>query len=267
MIRRLSIAMVGGLAAAAGWGIAVRGDRDRGASLPQGDLRVLAIGVDHYRDVHSLSYPARDAGAVARSVSTRASTSFRRVETRLLTDDRADRQGILDGLEWLRKSSRPEDVSVLYYGGHAGNDPPIGFYLAPGLYRDRAWRRTMITGDELRRRVGEIPGRVVVLLDTCYAGALIDESPDLGDGRAAYLVATRAGESNRGVSRARHCDFTQALLDALDGQGDADGDGIITLDELGRHIASRVLEHRLGWQRAVLNIPPSLRRVALSRPG
>ena len=267
MMRRVSIAIVGGLAAAAGWGIAARTDRDRGPTPSRGDLRVLAIGVDRYRDVHPLSYPARDAGAVARSFSTRASTEFRRVETRLLTDDQADRRGILDGLEWLRRSSRPEDVSVLYYGGHAGNDPPIGFYLAPGLYRDRDWRRTRITGAELRRRVAEIPGRVVVLLDTCYAGALIDEAPDLGDGRVGYLVATRAGESNRGVSRARHCDFTQALLEALEGQGDGDGDGIITLDELGRHVAGRVLERRLGWQRAVLSIPPALQRVTLSRPG
>lgn len=28
----------------------------------------------------------------------------------------------------------------------------------------------------------------------------------------------------------------------------------ITLEELGRHVAGRVLERRLGWQRAVFSI-------------
>jgi uncharacterized caspase-like protein len=230
---------------------------------------VLVVGVDRYRDVSPLLYPVRDARAVARSFEAHAPGLFRRVEMRLLTNDRADRRAILDALEWLRASSRPEDMAVIYYGGHGGNDPPVGFYLAPGRYRDHNWRRTMISGADLRRSVAAIPGRVIVLLDTCYAGALLDEAPDLKDGRAAYLVATRAGESNRGVSRARHCDFTQALLDALDGRNgsDADGDGAVTLEELGRHIARHVLERRLGWQRAVLNIPPALQRVALSRPG
>jgi Caspase domain len=272
MVRRVVIAMLGGVAAAAvGWAVAARSDRGPAVIAPRGVLRVLAVGVGRYRDVPDLTYPARDAAAVAGAFQARAAGLFRRIETRLLIDDQGDRRGFVEGLEWLRAESRPEDASVIYYGGHGGNDPPVGFYLAPGLFRDRFWRRTMITGDDLRTRVAAIPGRVVVLLDTCYAGAILDQAPDLKDGRAAYLVATRAGESNRGtgVDRSRRCDFTQALLEALDGRegADADGDGAITLDELGRHVARRVLDRRLGWQRPVLDVPPPLRKLALSRPG
>ena len=271
MIHRFAIAVLGGVAAAAALAIAPRGGEGPAppSAPPRGVLRVLAVGVDRYRDVPDLGYPARDARAVAEAFQRQAPGLFRRVETRLLIDDQGDRPAIERGLEWLRTSSRPEDVSVLYYGGHGGNDPPVGFYLAPGLFRDRRWRRTMITGDDLRRNVATIPGSVVVLLDTCYAGSLLDQAPDLRSGRAAYLVATRAGESNRGtgVDRSRHCDFTQALLEALEGRegSDADGNGAVTLDELGRHIARRVLDRRLGWQRVVIELPPPLRGLALGR--
>lgn len=271
MARRFAIAIFLGVAvAAAGRSAAPRADAPP-PSPPRGVLRVLAVGVGRYRDVPDLGHPARDASAVAEAFRAQAPGPFLRLEARLLAEERADRRGIVEGLEWLRAQSRPEDVSVIYYAGHGGNDPPVGFYLAPGLYRDRAWRRTMITGDDLRARVAAIPGRTVVLLDTCYAGALLDQAPDLGGGRAAYLLATRAGESNRGTGadRSRHCDFTQALLDALDGRAgsDPDGDGTITLDELAAFVGRRVLDRRLGWQRVALAVPPSLRNLPLARPG
>ena len=60
------------------------------------------------------------------------------------------------------------------------------------------------------------------------------------------------------MDRSRHCDFTGALIEALEGRegSDADGDGKVTLEELGRHIARRVLDRRLGWQRAVVEGRP-----------
>ena len=179
MIHRFAIAVIGGVAAAALGGRAP-GERGALAGAARGVLRVLAVGVDRYRDVPNLGYPARDAGAVAEAFP-KARPGPVPAGRNAAADRRRGRpprrsRGASNGCE---TSSRPGDVSVIYYGGHGGNDPPVGFYLAPGLFRDKHWRRTMITGDDLRRRVAAIPGPVVVLLDTCYAGALLDQAPDL----------------------------------------------------------------------------------------
>ncbi len=232
-------------------------------------LRVLAVGVGRYRDQKNLSYPVKDARAVASALQKHAAGLFERVEVRLLTNDEANRRAVLAALEALRTQARPGDVAVIYYSGHAANDPPVGFYLAPGRYNDKFWRDTMLAGADLHRAWAAIPGRVVVLLDTCFTGALWEPSETPTASRDelsrsfAVVSATRTSEETHGGNRFWHADFTQALLEALDGAADADHDGVITLGELESHLDLRVNAHRGSTQHVVSVVPSSLRSVVL----
>lgn len=240
----------------------------RGAGRPV--LRVLSIGVSRYRDQVFLSYAVKDARAVARAFQDHAADLFARVEVRLLTDDQADRRALVAAFEELRQKAKPGDVTVIYYVGHAANDEPIGFYLAPGRYNDKFWRQTMLPGTDLRRAWEAIPGRVVVLLDTCYTGALWGSeepksTPSSPTHAEAIITATRTEEETKG-SRFWPGDFTQALLQALAGAADGDADACVTLGELESHLTRRVEARRDGLQHLVSVVSPSLRELALARP-
>jgi Caspase domain len=227
-------------------------------------LRVLAVGVDDYPGGYRLNYAMKDARDVARRFEDWGAGTFEKVDVRLLTDGGAGRLAILEGLDWLRNESRPSDVSVFYYSAHGGNDPPIGFYLAPSRFRDRFWRKTMISGDELRDEVRSIPGHVVLLMETCYSGALLRDGP-VGD-NIAVLGATRWNEETRGGNRFRRSHFTRALIEGLNGVADVNEDGLVDLDELANYIEERLVQIRFGRKQHLMgHIPDGMATLALSR--
>jgi uncharacterized caspase-like protein len=232
---------------------------------PRPVLRILAAGVDSYPGGYRLNYAVKDAREFARTIEKAGARLFERVEIRLLRDEQADRQSFLEGLNWLRRTSTVNDVVVVYYSGHGGNDPPIGFYLAPARYDDKLWRKTMISGEELRRASQSIPGHVIVLLDTCYTGALIDERwPKHGP---AIFGATRTKEETRGGNRFRRSAFTRALIEGLDGLADANADGKVDIGELERYVGARLLKLRTGGkQHLVARVPDGAGGVVVSQP-
>jgi hypothetical protein len=249
----------------------VPAEAGRGVTLPQVEsrarpvLRVLAIGIDRYTAGYRLNYAMKDARVVARKLESCGCSVFERVDVRLLTDGQADRLAIFDGMEWLRRESAPEDVSIIYYSGHGGNDPPIGFYWAPARYNDRFWRQTMVSGEELRRETASIPGRVVLLMETCYCGALLQQG-SLGE-RVAVLGATQVKEETRGGNRFRRSHFTRAFIEGLGGLADANDDGVVDLGELAQYMDRRIGQIRTdGKQHMLSRVPDAMIRLALTRP-
>jgi hypothetical protein len=225
----------------------------------------LAVGVDGYPGGYRLTYAMKDAREVARRFESWGEGVFGNVEVRLLTDGGAGRFGILEGLEWLRRESSPSDVSVFYYSAHGGNDPPVGFYLAPSRYSDRFWRKTMVSGDDLREEVRTIPGHVVLLMETCYSGALLKKGP-IAD-NVAVLGATQWNEETRGGNRFRRSHFTRALIEGLDGVADVNDDGVVDIDELANYIELRLGQIRRGGKQHLMgHIPDGMATLALSRP-
>jgi uncharacterized caspase-like protein len=286
MTRATVVLIVGSLLIACGGGFFGDHPRshlpgDEASQAKLSDLYVLAIGVDRYPGGYRLSYAARDAREVARLFEERSATLFRHVDVRFIANNQADRQGILNALDDLRASTRPSDVVVIYYAGHGGNDPPIGFYLAPYRCNDRFWRTTMISADELRGRVESIPAQSIILLDTCYSEALFEKgrwetanrSPNgsaevvsASPLRTAYLCATRTKEETKGGNRFWHCDFTRALVEGLRGNADDDGDGLVDLGELKQYIDTRLAELRPNKQHQVSLLPAAMHHIVLSRP-
>jgi hypothetical protein len=227
-------------------------------------LFVVAVGVGAYHDEHRLNYPVRDAREVARAFAAAGAGVFSQVEVRLLTDAEADRAGVMGALAWLRDATTPRDVVVVYYAGHACDEMPGGYRIAPGRYRERAWRETTISGSELTQQLAAILGKTVVLLDTCYTGLIIDDGAPALRG-PAYLGATRAGEQTRGGTAFSSDDFTRAVLDGLAGAADTHGDRVVTLGSLEQYAARRVSERRGKAQHVASAVPASWRSIILAR--
>jgi hypothetical protein len=234
-------------------------------------LYLLSVGVGAYQNpTFNLVLPAKDAQDVAAAWKAQEGRLYSEVEARVLTDREATRNAILSGLEWMETQATQEDVAVLFFSGHGINDPRTGEYLFLPYEADLAARRTTLVPDrDVRSALASIPGKVLVFLDTCYAGNLLGGARTRGPADLAPLLAELA-EAGSGIvvfaaaggqQQAQEMDgwdngaFTRALLEALSGKGDADHDGSVRISEIEGYLGRRVRDLTSGLQTPVSRKP------------
>jgi uncharacterized caspase-like protein len=219
-------------------------------------LWVLAIGVSRYEDPGlQLDFAAADARAIAETLREAAGGEYREVHAEVLTDQEVTRESVLNGLARFLGKAGPNDVVVLFVAGHGVRDLASGGYYFlpyPATPQNLLTEGLRMTDfDEMLGVVRRNVRAVVVMLDTCHAGALSlpPESMGRGDELASQitagdgfflLAATKPGEESKETADLGHGAFTYAVLEALHGAADADGDDILTVSELFGYVARRV---------------------------
>jgi uncharacterized caspase-like protein len=244
--------------------------RPAGSWMPASDLHVLAIGINAYPGASKLDYAVADAEAMARLLQGQEGRGlYRQVHVRLLTDEHARRQDIVQGLRWLHDRVRPTDVALVFYAGHGARDFRGRFYLLPSDVDPRSLTRQGVSEDELKEALAEVPGKVLLLLDACQAGkvgeldlvgthkrGLGSATDDLlrllsAEENGVVVMCAAQGRQESGESaELGHGYFTLALLEGLAGKADYNKDGLVTLTELDNYVAERVLELSQGEQTA-----------------
>jgi TolB-like protein len=220
-------------------------------------LWLLAIGVSRYGDAAlSLRFAERDAVAVAELLREQAGGPlYAQVRTRLLTNEEVTRESVLASLDRFLGAAGPDDVVTIFMAGHGVQERSTGsYYFLPYP----ATAANLVTAglrmsdfDEMVRVVRRNVRGVVLMLDTCHAGALgagtgttlvaEELAARMSVGEGFYLLAaTKPGEESREEPELQHGPFTYALLEGLGGAADADGDGLITVSELFGYVARRV---------------------------
>ena len=238
-------------------------------------LRLLAIGNSgsKLRTKDHLSHAAGDAESVAARFRSQEGKLFSHVVARTLMDEQATTDNICRELRELQGRARPGDLVVVVFVGHGGTDK----HSHEWGYETRDWNgsaNSHVKTSDLRTTVGTLPPRgvqVVVLLDTCHAGAL----NLLGQGVVVFAACLPEEEgsslTDRG-SRNLHVRagglFTTAVLEGLDGKADTNGDGIVTLSELDTYVANRVdqLNARLNKRLRQQGYPENSQRVSCGKP-
>lgn len=228
-------------------------------------LWLLSIGVSRYRQPDiNLQFAAADARAIATTLQRQGEGPlYRETRTLVLTDEEVTRERILDSLERFLGQAGPDDVAVIFVAGHGVQDPVSGsYYFLPFPATAQNLVSTgvrMSDFDEMVRVVRHNVRAVVVMLDTCHAGALRVASPSLvasddptarlsaGEG-FFLLAATKAGEDSKEEPDLGHGAFTYALLEGLQGAADADGDGLLSVSDLFGYVARRVPQLTGGEQ-------------------
>jgi WD40 repeat protein len=252
-----------------------------GAQVELPRLCILAVGISRYGDrTLNLDYADADARAVVDAYQAHSRKLFAKIETRLLLDEQATRRGILQGLIWLREQVKAGDYPVLYFAGHGEKDKDGALYFLPADVDARDLASTAISADDLKRLLGGIPGRLTAILDACHSGG-IDGGRTRGphgltddllrdliaeESGLVVLCATTGNEQAQESTAHKHGVFTQALLEGLAGKADANGDGVVYLDELGLYLNQRVGELSRRQQHPVLGKPTSVRAFPVSKP-
>lgn len=218
-------------------------------------LWVLAVGVSRYADPRlNLAFAEDDARAVAQVLRDQERGSlYTAIRTKVLTNEEVTRESVLRTLDGFLERAAANDVVTIFMAGHGVQDRVTrSYYFLPYA----ANTSNLVTAglrmsdfDEMVRAVRRNVRAVVLMLDTCHAGALSaggDVAAEelvgrLSAGEGFYLLAaTKPGEESREQPELRHGAFTYALLEGLRGAGDADHDGLLSLSDLFGYVARRV---------------------------
>jgi hypothetical protein len=140
---------------------------------------VFCIGVQTYNNLRHLKTPLWDAQDIHRIFVDNGYT----LEL-LLTDTKATKQRISEGLNWLAHQAQPDDTVIIYFSGHGvqllgGLNP--GEYLCPiDASLDRP-NETLISSNELNKALQSINAQQILLfLDACRsAGVLKSRQPTI----------------------------------------------------------------------------------------
>jgi uncharacterized caspase-like protein len=235
------------------------------AEAPPSTLYVLAAGITTYRDqaLH-LRHAARDASAVVETLQRQGHGLFKKVQVTPLLNEAATLRKIDTAFQKLAGEVQEHDVFVLYLAGHGATlNGEYLFIPWDMVYANQEALRTgSVRQEQLMRWLGLIKAqKSLVLLDTCYAGALMKATaggtPALfaargleekgaidrlmrATGRAMLVASTERQFALEGYDD-QHGVFTYVLLQGL--RGDAlpwQSDTIITIDHLASYVVREV---------------------------
>jgi len=225
----------------------------------------LVIGIDQYDDYAfpDLKHAVADAEAVARILVEKF--AFPKDRVLLIRNQDASKQQLARALDfWVsdKRQVQPEDLLVVFFAGHGvtrdlSTGRELGCLVPADGKRDPsgeyAWD-TLISMRNIADASEAIPAKhVLFILDCCFGGLAIDRSsPPVAAGlrQRARQVLT-AGSRDQVVADGGaqgHSVFTAALLEALSGKADTDGDQVIAFGEMFHHVAYRVELETKGRQ-------------------
>uniref|UniRef100_Q3AS69 Metacaspase n=1 Tax=Chlorobium chlorochromatii (strain CaD3) TaxID=340177 RepID=Q3AS69_CHLCH len=142
--------------------------------------RALLVGINDYAPIGpggpDLRGCVNDVQDMANTLSVLGIIPASPVNMRILTDGRATKAAILDGLQWLTAGASPGDTLVFHYAGHGSqvldisDDEPDGKdeTICPHDFATAG----MILDDDLAAILGTVPTGVNfdVIIDACHSG-------------------------------------------------------------------------------------------------
>ncbi len=230
------------------------------------NLYVLAFGVaDYESDALDLQWPVKDAEDVAAALSGQ-SDLFDEVKVEVLRNAEVTSAELQRRLKSTLRQAGPDDTIVVFGAGHGirDEDGEYWFLTADATPEDpysgvsRHVLERLVTWSQLKSN------RRILLLDTCQSGrGAADEasrgasglfsSRDMdaalaGTGGGVYILAgsTEAGSALEAGGNGL---FTAGILAALRGEGDTDGNGQVTVEELRAFVVQFVETKTDGRQR------------------
>lgn len=227
---------------------------------PQPRLLALLVGVSAYKQESlKLDFANMDALNLAAALKAQEGKAFLKVETEALTN--ADRDGIRNGFNWLKKTARDGDLTLVLFSGH-GTTESNTFYFLPAEADPSNLSVTAISGHEIVGTIQGLPGGKVLLIDACRAGGALvpaglrqvpvdmnklanDMVQPVG---AIFFGSSGVGEFSYEDANLKDGVFTAALIEGLSGKADFDGNGKIETDEMGIWLKKRVAELTKGKQ-------------------
>ena len=230
---------------------------ETGPSRTYASRHALVIGIDDYEDpgYPDLGYAVADARAIAKMVIEQF--QFPEGNVKLLLNGDANKDAVEDALEeWASDPDRvgEEDLFVIFFAGHGvtrdlGSRGSRGYLVPVDGEKDRKGRPSwgsLIGMPDFEEVSEAIPAKhALFILDCCFGGLAVKRSdPPVAAGltsRARQVItAGGADQEVLDTGGGGHSVFTGALLSAMRGDADLDGDGAVTFGEIFNHVGREV---------------------------
>jgi len=218
----------------------------------------LIIGINSYQHVDPLSFAVDDALAINKILSEKY--GFKKEHIKLITDDEATKDNIMNGFQEILLSAGENDRIVVFYAGHGDTYPlPNGGdmgYLIPvdgEATKDRIFLTSISMSRLEELATMSAAKHILYLVDACYGGLTLATRGLGKEQTPEYLrkmtkekgrqVITAGGKDEKVMEKPEwgHSAFTKNLISGLENElADANNDGIISGEELGGFIRSGV---------------------------
>ncbi|AKG20278.1 caspase family protein [Calothrix sp. 336/3] len=147
------------------------------------NIYALLVGIDNYAaPVSPLRGCINDVKAIAEYLQTRVETTGWNLHLKVLQDEAATRQGIIDGFRQHLCQATSNDVALFYYSGHGSQEPaPREFWE----FQPEKLNETLVCYDsrlpggwdladkELAKLIAEVGQKnphITLILDCCHSG-------------------------------------------------------------------------------------------------
>lgn len=234
-------------------------------------LYVLAVGVSKYANKDlTLGFAAKDASDFVATMERQKGGLYRDVVVKLLTDEKATKDEVLDGLDWIRKETTSKDVAMVFMAGHGVNDQNGFYFFCPYNIDPEKILRTGVPFTDIKNTVSSLAGKTLFFVDTCHSGnvmgtrralvdvtAIINELTSAENGAVVFAASTGNQYSLENVEWGNGA-FTKALVEALSGRADYGGKGKITINMVDLYLSERVKELTKGKQTPTTTKPQTI---------
>lgn len=234
-------------------------------------LYVVAVGVSNYQDKNlSLALASKDAKDFADTVQGQKGGIYRDVVVKLLTDDKATKDDILDALDWLSKEVTSKDIAMVFIAGHGVNDQVGQYYFLPSNADTEKLKRTGLPFSDITNTVASLAGKTILFLDTCHSGnimgtrrgstditAVVNELASAENGAVVFTSST-GNQYSLEDQKWGNGAFTKALVEGISGKADFTGKGKISVNMLDLYISERVKELTKGKQTPTTTKPQTI---------
>lgn len=201
-------------------------------------MYLMVVGINAYSNkISPLAYALPDATAFKEEIEKDAKSLLANVKTYFITDAKADKAGIINAFDQIKKEARPQDVFVFYYAGHGYINPANKeFYLVSANVADggESLLQNGIAAKDLQQYAVDIQAqKQLFILDACQSAGAFEKmlKHDGEQQKSLALVARSTGthwiaasgssETAKEFGQLGHGAFTYVLLQALKGQAAA----------------------------------------------
>lgn len=234
-------------------------------------LYLFAAGVARYANLpaeNQLQYPAKDATEFAEMFRRHGANLYEDTQIMLLTDEKATKQNVLKGLQWIRDSVGPDDMGIIFLAGHGFLIPNSNNYVfAPTDLARSSMVETGVPGTAIQEVIANLRGRGIFFLDTCHSGFAISSLAvqnningllnQAEDERGVTVISGAGGNQEALESDEwRNGAFTYAIKEGvLQRRADLERDGRITPQFLYSFVKKRMREMTQGVDVARKPVP------------
>ncbi len=218
-----------------------------------GHALLIGVGSHTYAPYLDVPISVDDAQAVAGILTNEAYCGYPSNQVEVLHDASATKDGILNALNELANSVKPEDTVTIFYCGHGDYGTDGEYYLVSHdarINKKKVQAETGVSQAALVDSLQKIPAeRVLVIFNACHSGEIsptlsVDQAlgskilPDtakdalLSSGSGRIIITACKEEQLSYIGKGDLSLFTQAVVDSLRGKGIVSRGGFISAFDL-----------------------------------